>query len=198
MVEWAHASSARSSCTRDDAALGDAARPRVRFWEGETRDLGGLTLIRSGGHFAARTSCTGPRRGGRRAALRRHRAGDPRPALRRFMYSYPNLIPLPAAEVQRIADALAPYAFDTIYGAWFDRVIERDGSAVVRRSVDRYIRAVTDPDSVVVSARADPRSEAGSRSRSPERRQPAQVQPDGQRDRRAEGCDQRHPRPVDA
>jgi hypothetical protein len=62
-----------------------------------------------------------------------------------FMYSYPNLIPLPASKVQHIAEALAPYPFDSIYGAWFDRVIERDGSAVVRRSVDRYIRAVTDP-----------------------------------------------------
>jgi hypothetical protein len=62
-----------------------------------------------------------------------------------FIYSYPNLIPLPASKVRHIAEALAPYAFDAIYGAWFDRVIERDGSAVVRRSVDRYIRAVTDP-----------------------------------------------------
>ena len=36
-----------------------------------------------------------------------------------FMYSYPNLIPLPPSKVQHIGDALAPYPFDTIYGAWF-------------------------------------------------------------------------------
>ena len=62
-----------------------------------------------------------------------------------FMYSYPNMIPLPASRVQAIAAALDPYDFDTIYGAWWDRTIERDGSGVVRRSADRYVRAVTDP-----------------------------------------------------
>jgi hypothetical protein len=47
--------------------------------------------------------------------------------------------------VQRIADALAPFPFDTIHGAWWDRVVEGDGSMVVRRSADRYVRAVTEP-----------------------------------------------------
>ncbi|MBX3000228.1 MAG: hypothetical protein KF893_17020 [Caldilineaceae bacterium] len=36
-------------------------------------------------------------------------------------YSYPNLIPLPAATVERIAVAVAPYDFDRIYGAWWER-----------------------------------------------------------------------------
>ena len=62
-----------------------------------------------------------------------------------FMYSYPNLIPLPASAVRRIAAALEPFPFDTIHGAWWDRFIERDGSAVVRRSAERYVRALTDP-----------------------------------------------------
>jgi hypothetical protein len=61
------------------------------------------------------------------------------------MYSYPNLIPLPPSKVQRIADALAPFPFDTIHGAWWDRVVVGDGSTVVRRSADRYVRAVTEP-----------------------------------------------------
>jgi len=118
--------------------------PAVRFWDGETQDLGGgLTLVRCGGHYE----------GGqvlhvadRRALL----AGDIVQVIpdRRhvgFMYSYPNLIPLPAARVEAIAAALEPFAFDSIYGAWWDRFIERDGSAIVRRSVDRYVRAVTGP-----------------------------------------------------
>jgi hypothetical protein len=61
------------------------------------------------------------------------------------MYSYPNLIPLPVSRVRRIAEALEPYEFDTIHGAWWGRVIEREGSTVVRRSADRYVRAVTEP-----------------------------------------------------
>ena len=59
-----------------------------------------------------------------------------------FMYSYPNLIPLPEASVARIAEALEPYDFDVIYGAWWDRLVRRDAKAIVRRSAQRYSRAV--------------------------------------------------------
>ena len=38
-----------------------------------------------------------------------------------FMWSYPNLVPLPEAEVERIAAAVEPFDFDAIYGAWWDR-----------------------------------------------------------------------------
>jgi len=62
-----------------------------------------------------------------------------------FMWSYPNLVPLPAARVEAIGASLAPFAFDAIYGAWWGRVVERDGSEVVRRSVERYVRALADP-----------------------------------------------------
>jgi hypothetical protein len=59
-----------------------------------------------------------------------------------FMYSYPNLVPLPEAAVAAIAGALEPYPFETIYGAWWGRVVPREGSEVVRRSAERYVRAV--------------------------------------------------------
>jgi hypothetical protein len=58
------------------------------------------------------------------------------------MYSYPNLIPLPPETVLAIAAKLQPYAFDTIYGAWWDRIVRRDGAAIVQRSAERYARAV--------------------------------------------------------
>jgi hypothetical protein len=58
------------------------------------------------------------------------------------MWSYPNLIPLPEAEVARMAAAVEPYAYETIYGAWWGTVIERDGPAIVRRSAERYGQAV--------------------------------------------------------
>jgi hypothetical protein len=58
------------------------------------------------------------------------------------MYSYPNLIPLGEAAVRRIGDALEPFPFDSIHGAWWGRVVERDGSEVVRRSVERYVAAI--------------------------------------------------------
>jgi hypothetical protein len=59
-----------------------------------------------------------------------------------FMYSYPNLIPLPADEVRRIGATLEPLPFETIYGAWWSAVVRADAKGAVRRSVDRYGRAV--------------------------------------------------------
>jgi hypothetical protein len=118
--------------------------PSVRYWDGETTELGGgLTLVRCGGHFE----------GGQVLHWRDRRAlftGDtvmvvPDRRFVSFMYSYPNLIPLPPSKVQHVADALAPFEFDSIYGAWWDAVIDGDGSAILRRSVDRYVRAVTEP-----------------------------------------------------
>ena len=59
-----------------------------------------------------------------------------------FMRSYPNLIPLSAATVARIGAALDPFAFDAIYGHYFDRVIAHGGKAVLEKSVARYVAAV--------------------------------------------------------
>jgi hypothetical protein len=60
-------------------------------------------------------------------------------------YSYPNLIPLPAAEVARIRDTIGQWRFERIYGAWFDRIVPEDGHATVIRSADRCIRALSEP-----------------------------------------------------
>ena len=59
-----------------------------------------------------------------------------------FMCSYPNLIPLPAATVRAIAAKLEPWPFERIVGAWWGRVIRRDGSAAVRRSAERNARSI--------------------------------------------------------
>jgi len=144
MVEWAHAfgcavyvhEAERKWVMRPDAS--------IRFWNGETHDLGGgLTLVRCGGHFEGGQVLHWAER---EALL----SGDivqviPDRRYVSFMYSYPNLIPLPPSQVRRIADALAPFRFEAIYGAWWDRFIPAGGSTVVRRSADRYVRAVTEP-----------------------------------------------------
>jgi hypothetical protein len=59
-----------------------------------------------------------------------------------FMRSYPNLIPLSAREVEHIGAALEPFAFDTLYGHYFDRVIVRGAKQAVRDSVARYVAAI--------------------------------------------------------
>jgi hypothetical protein len=45
--------------------------------------------------------------------------------------------------VARIGATLAPFSFDVIYGAFFDRVVPREGEDVVRRSVERYIARIS-------------------------------------------------------
>ncbi len=144
MVEWAHAFACPILIHESDRKWALRPDPAIRPWDGETHDLGGgLTLIRCGGHYD----------GGQVLHWRDRRAlltGDivhviPDRRYVGFMYSYPNVIPLPASKVQAIGAALEPYAFDTIHGAWWGNVVEADGSGVVRRSVDRYVRAVTDP-----------------------------------------------------
>jgi glyoxylase-like metal-dependent hydrolase (beta-lactamase superfamily II) len=115
--------------------------PCFELWEGEELDLGrGLTLLRLGGHF---TGGQVLHWAGGNALL----SGDIVTVVadRRyvsFMYSYPNLIPLPASTIRRIADKLEPWEFDRIYGGWWGRIVERDAKEAVRRSAERYIRAV--------------------------------------------------------
>ena len=60
------------------------------------------------------------------------------------MWSYPNLIPLSAAEVHRIAEVLEPFAFDAVYGAFSGRgQIDANGKQMVAASVTRYIARIT-------------------------------------------------------
>ena len=56
-----------------------------------------------------------------------------------FLWSYPNMMPLPAREVLRIGEALAPWPFDRIYGAFLGREVPRDAKQVVARSISRYV-----------------------------------------------------------
>lgn len=58
------------------------------------------------------------------------------------MYSFPNDLPLSPGSVRRVAAAVAPLAFDRIYGAWWDRVVAAKAKAAVAASAERYMRAL--------------------------------------------------------
>ncbi len=145
MVEWAKRLDCPVLLHADDSEWIMRPDPVVELWEGESKQLGsGLTLLRCGGHFAGGTVLHWAGGAGGRGALLSGDIVQVIPDRRHvgFMYSYPNLIPLPPAAVERIARTLEPYPFDVIYGAWWGRVVREDGSAVVRRSAERYVRAV--------------------------------------------------------
>jgi glyoxylase-like metal-dependent hydrolase (beta-lactamase superfamily II) len=145
MVEWARAFDCPIYLHAADERWIMRPDPAVQLWDGETKELGdGLTLVRCGGHFAGGTVMHWAAGAGGRGALL---SGDivqviPDRTHVGFMYSYPNLIPLPAVIVRAIEAALEPYEYDAIYGAWWDAVVRRDGKAVVARSAERYERAV--------------------------------------------------------
>jgi hypothetical protein len=115
--------------------------PAIELWSGDVKELwGGLTLLRLGGHYRGGTVL---HEAGGSTLL----SGDivqviPDRRFVSFMWSYPNLIPLPGAEVERIAGALEPWPFERILGAWWERLVPCDGSEVVRRSAARYAAAV--------------------------------------------------------
>jgi glyoxylase-like metal-dependent hydrolase (beta-lactamase superfamily II) len=106
----------------------------------------GLTLLRGGGHFPGGTVLHWRDGAEGRGVLLSGDILQVTPdRMVSFMFSYPNLTPLPAAAVQAIGDKLAPLRFDRIYGAFWDRVIRADAREIVRRSVARYLEAIGSP-----------------------------------------------------
>jgi glyoxylase-like metal-dependent hydrolase (beta-lactamase superfamily II) len=145
MVEWAKAFDADVYLHADDREWVMRPDDRLVFWKGETRELGrGLTLVRCGGHFAGGTVLHWAAGSEGRGALL---SGDIVTVVQdrrwvSFMYSYPNLIPLPAETVLSIVAALEPYLFERIYGAWWGKVVPKEGNATVARSAKRYATAL--------------------------------------------------------
>ena len=145
MVEWSQAFGAPIYLHGDDREWVMRPDDAIVFWEGETRALlPGLTLIRCGGHFPGGTVLHWAGGADGRGALL---SGDILQVVAdrkhvSFMWSYPNYIPLPAATIRRIVAVVEPFAFDRIYGAFWHGVIASDGKEVVRRSAERYLRAI--------------------------------------------------------
>ncbi|GAC1688679.1 MAG: MBL fold metallo-hydrolase [Ktedonobacteraceae bacterium] len=148
MVEWAERFNAPIYLHEADQQWVMRPSQRITFWSGETfAPLSDITLIRLGGHFAGGT------------VLHRAPAADKQGLLLSgdiiqvvadrnwvsFMYSYPNLIPLPASAVSRIRAIIATYNFERLYGAWFHTIVDKDAKNAVLRSADRYIRALEHP-----------------------------------------------------
>ena len=121
--------------------------PAIRFWDGDTLALGpGLTLVRLGGHFPGSTVLHWAAHPGRDRLLL---TGDTLqvvadPCRVTFLWSYPNMIPLSAGTVQRMADALRPWHTDRVYGFCVGRQIVADGSAAIEHSAKRYIELLSE------------------------------------------------------
>src|SRR5258708_8772943 len=103
----------------------------IHHWEGETLEIAqGVTLLRLGGHFPGGTVLHWADGADGRGALLSgdivQVAGD----LSRvsFLWSYPNMMPLAASTVRRIAETLAPWRFERVYGAFPRRQVMARGA----------------------------------------------------------------------
>jgi len=143
IVDWSEAFDCPIYLHAADAGWVQRPSQALTLWEGASREiLSGVTLLNPGGHFDG-------------AAVLHWQAGaEGRGALlsgdtvavsmdRRtvsFMYSYPNLIPLPDAAIERIVSTLSLYRYERIYGGWNGRVVAMNAERSVEQSAERYLR----------------------------------------------------------
>lgn len=123
----------------------------VQGWSGESMQiLPHVQLHRFGGHFPGNTVLHLPQR---RALLagdtvlvtwdRKHVA---------FMWSYPNYVPLSAAEVTRLGERFEALEFDALHSAFWGRGdIFSDAKSAIRRSVQRHIEGRGEEPAAVAS-----------------------------------------------
>jgi glyoxylase-like metal-dependent hydrolase (beta-lactamase superfamily II) len=116
--------------------------PAIRHWHGEKLEIArGVTLLRLGGHFPGGSVLHWADGAEGRGAILSGDILQVAADLSRvsFLWSYPNMMPLSAATVRRIADTVAPWRFDRIYGAYPGREVATGGARAVERSAARYI-----------------------------------------------------------
>ncbi len=127
---------------QNDAQWVQKPHSAIHYWTGNTLSITpDMTLIKCGGHFEGGTVLHWREAKGylftgdilQVVADRKHVS---------FMYSYPNYIPLSHSLVESIGRAVAPYDFETVQGAFEGRSIETDGKQAIKRSVNRYLKAL--------------------------------------------------------
>ncbi|HFJ9317273.1 MBL fold metallo-hydrolase [Bacillus tropicus] len=143
-VEWAETFNIPIYIHEDDKEWVNRSSKQIIFWSGESLVLtDAITIYRLGGHF----------KGG---AILHWKDGSDKKGLLltgdiiqvvadrqwvSFMYSYPNLIPLPANKVKEMVDKIKDLPFNRLYNA-FHRIIVEDANKSVQKSADRYIKAL--------------------------------------------------------
>ena len=143
-VDFADAFDARVYIPRADQEWIQRPSPRIELFDDDAEPVPGVTLARIGGHFDGAAVLHWPAGSGGRGALL---TGDTITVVQdrdwvSFMWSYPNLIPLPAAEVARIRALVSTLEFDRLHGPFWGRTVAGAAQAKVLRSADRYINAL--------------------------------------------------------
>jgi hypothetical protein len=113
----------------------------IRLWDEDALALSAnVTLVHGGGHFAGGTVLHYTADDGEGVLL----PGDivqvtPGADRVSFLWSYPNMIPLSAAEVADVANRLSAWPCERIYGAFAGQNVRRGGYDIIARSAQAYI-----------------------------------------------------------
>lgn len=146
MIEWSKAFNAPIYIHEYESQWVMRPDPAIIYWSGDTLDMGGgMTLIRCGGHYPGGQVLHVPGGANGKGVLL---TGDIINVVQdrryvSFMYSFPNLIPLPAKAVRGVVEAVEPFDYDRIYSAWFGNVVPENAKWSVNFSAERYIKAIT-------------------------------------------------------
>jgi glyoxylase-like metal-dependent hydrolase (beta-lactamase superfamily II) len=141
MQDWAAAFDAPIHLHAADRDWLMRLSPSVTVWDGAALEvLPGVTLVHVGGHFPGSTVLHWAAGAEGAGVLLSGDTVQVTPGARRvsFMWSYPNLMPLPALAVRRIAGRLAPWSYERIYGVFPGQDVASGGSALVARCAARY------------------------------------------------------------
>ncbi|MED0973355.1 hypothetical protein [Bacillus paramycoides] len=143
-VEWAETFDVPIYIHEDDKEWVMRPSSRIIYWSGESLQLAdGITVHRLGGHFSGGSVLHWKEGNDGKGILL---TGDIIQVVAdqqwvSFMYSYPNLIPLPARKVEEMANRVKPLQFNRLYNA-FHRVVKENANEAVERSAERYIKAI--------------------------------------------------------
>ena len=146
MQDWAHRFDCPVYLHAADSEWIMRPDPSLHLWQGETLEIAqGITLLRLGGHFPGGAVLHWANGAEGRGAILSGDIVQVAPDVSRvsFLWSYPNMMPLSANTVRRIADTLASRKYDRIYGAFPGRQVMSDAGSAVARSAGRYIELLS-------------------------------------------------------
>lgn len=115
--------------------------PHISFWTGAEKQLwDGISIINIGGHFPGSSVLRVPFYSAGGTIF----SGDtfmiaPNKKHISIMYSYPNFIPLPLAEIQRIRKLVEPISFDSMIGAFDNQQVSKTAKELLQRSLEKYV-----------------------------------------------------------
>jgi glyoxylase-like metal-dependent hydrolase (beta-lactamase superfamily II) len=145
MQDWAAAFNAPIYLHAADQEWICRPSEHLRLWEEDALALSDrVTLVHAGGHFAGGTVLHWAAEDGQGVLL----AGDivqvtPGADRVSFMWSYPNMIPLSAADVADVSERLSAWPIERIYGAFAGQNVRSHGQEIIARSARTYIDRIS-------------------------------------------------------